>query len=96
MAVDVHSPSEATLITGDSMSIIKVWSLERSYGDSPSCRATEKQEISIHRTGINDLWFANGELWTGKFSNRFILRPRPGWRFMFTPLVVVEIDNTYD
>ncbi|PAV23553.1 WD40 domain containing protein [Pyrrhoderma noxium] len=73
IAVDVHSPSEATLITGDSMGIIKVWSLERSYGDSPSCRAAEKQEVSIHRTGINDLWFANGELWTASSDDTALL-----------------------
>lgn len=68
-AVNVQSASAATLYTADSMGIIKVWELERTYGDAPSCRATEREELIIHRTGINDIWFGQNQLWTGRLTS---------------------------
>ena len=68
LVADAHSTSAATLFTADSMGAIKVWSLERTYGDSggdPGCRATQKEDLQYHRTGVNDMWYGQGQLWTG-------------------------------
>ena len=65
IAVDVISDSSATLFTADTMGAVKVWQIERLYGDSPSCRATQKDELNVHRTGVNDIVYGQGQLWTG-------------------------------
>ena len=65
-AVDAQSSSSATLYTADSMGLIKVWTLERTYGDAPNCRATEREELILHRTGINEMWLGHNQLWTGR------------------------------
>ncbi|OCB84175.1 WD40 repeat-like protein [Sanghuangporus baumii] len=59
------------------MGIIKVWEIERSYGDSPNCRATQKEELIAHRTGINDMWFGQGQLWTASSDDTVLLTQRP-------------------
>ena len=61
----MHSEKSATLYTADSMGTIIIWELERSYGDSPNCRGTQKGELWMHRTGINDMWLGQGQLFTG-------------------------------
>lgn len=54
------------------MGVIKVWDLEREYGDSPRCRATLKTELLSHRTGVNDLWVGKGLVWSGECVEGFI------------------------
>lgn len=68
LSADAHSEHTATLFTADSMGLIKVWALERTYGEIPSCRASLKEEWSYHRTGISDIWYGQGQLWTGRWS----------------------------
>ncbi|KAL5529300.1 hypothetical protein ACEPAG_5285 [Sanghuangporus baumii] len=77
IAADVQSPTAATLYTADTMGIIKIWELKRSYGDSPNCRATQKEELTAHRTGINDMWFGQGQLWTASSDDTVLLTQRP-------------------
>ena len=55
----------ATLYTADSMGAILIWTLERTYGANPGCRTTQIGSVSGHRTGVNDMWYEKGELWTG-------------------------------
>ncbi|KAL5533214.1 hypothetical protein ACEPAF_4990 [Sanghuangporus sanghuang] len=77
ITADVQSPTATTLYTADTMGIIKVWEIERSYGDSPNCRATQKEELIAHRTGINDMWFGQGQLWTASSDDTVLLTQRP-------------------
>jgi hypothetical protein len=49
------------------MGMIKVWLLERDIGEgAPRWRATLRDELSHHRTRIDDIYFGAGMLWTGK------------------------------
>lgn len=67
LSAEAHSEHTATFFTADSMGLIKVWALERTYGETPSCRASLKEEWSYHRTGISDIWYGQGQLWTGRW-----------------------------
>ena len=67
MVAEAYSPTSATLFTADTMGVTKVWSLERAYGDDANCRAIEKSDITMHRTGVFDMWLGAEQLWTGEF-----------------------------
>ncbi|THH04696.1 hypothetical protein EW145_g5333 [Phellinidium pouzarii] len=77
VAADVHSSSSATLYTADSMGVILIWTLERVYGEVPICRATQIGALDIHRTGVNDLWYGHGQLWSGSSDETAILTHHP-------------------
>jgi hypothetical protein len=47
------------------MGIIKIWELLREPGSKPRWKASLKQELDYHRTRINDMFYGNGQLWTG-------------------------------
>lgn len=75
--------ASATLYTADSMGAIFIWTLERTYGDAPGCRATQIGSVTGHRTGVNDICYAKGELWTGSYWQRYsrIARSRADCNF---------------
>ena len=54
------------------MGAIKVWELEREYGNTPSCRPTLKTELWNHRIGVHDLWVGNGLIWSGERMANFV------------------------
>lgn len=54
------------LYTTDSMGLVKVWQLERTYGDNAACRATFEADLESHRTGVTDIWVGSGLVWSGK------------------------------
>ncbi|KAJ7702359.1 WD40-repeat-containing domain protein [Mycena rosella] len=58
------SETSAILYTGDSMGAIKIWDLVKETGAAPRWKSTLKAELSHHRTGINDMRFGGGQLWT--------------------------------
>lgn len=60
------SESTATLFTGDTMGIIRVWDLVKEAGPLPRWRSTIKEELNHHRTRINEIMYGSGQLWTGK------------------------------
>ena len=47
------------------MGIIKVWELEKEDGPSPRWRNTLKEDLTYHRTKINEIMYGNGQLWSG-------------------------------
>jgi hypothetical protein len=59
------SSTAATLFTADTMGKIKVWHLEKEDGPSPRWLSTLKAELDHHRTRIDDIFYGNGQLWTG-------------------------------
>ncbi|KAH8117238.1 WD40 repeat-like protein [Phellopilus nigrolimitatus] len=87
LAVDVHSASAATLYTADSMGVINVWALERTYGDAKAsaCLATQTGELSVHRTGVNDMWYGQGQLWTASSDDTALLTVHPAPTNMSQP-----------
>lgn len=61
------SDTTAVLYTGDSMGVIKIWDLAKESGESPRWKSTLKAELKHHRTGINEMRFGGGQLWTGEY-----------------------------
>lgn len=64
-AIDARtlSATSAELCTGDTMGVIKLWTLSKE-GDR--WRSTLKAEFDHHRTRINELYFNHEFLWTGE------------------------------
>jgi hypothetical protein len=60
-----QSNTSAILYTADTMGVIKIWELTKDQSTPPRWRSTLKAELSHHRTRINELYFGNGQLWTG-------------------------------
>lgn len=59
------SNTSATLYTADTMGVIKVWDLEMEGGDRTRWKSTLRVELNHHRTRINQMLYADGQLWTG-------------------------------
>ena len=55
------------LATGSTDEIIKVWDLTKERGPSPRWRITLKDELKHHRTGVNEMYYGEGQLWTGLY-----------------------------
>lgn len=66
--IDGHALSarSAVLYTADTMGAIKVWDVELEDG----WRARLREELGHHRTGINEMVYGNGQLWTGELLSR--------------------------
>lgn len=60
-----QSDTSAILYTADTMGVIKIWELTKDQSTPPVWRSTLKSELNHHRTRINELYFGNGQLWTG-------------------------------
>ncbi|KAG6854947.1 hypothetical protein C0991_009770 [Blastosporella zonata] len=60
----VLSDSSAVLYTADTMGIIKSWILKKDDGPSPLWRGSIQEELTHHRTRINEMLYGNGHLWT--------------------------------
>ncbi|KAF8184936.1 WD40-repeat-containing domain protein [Mycena galopus ATCC 62051] len=58
------SDTSVVLYTADSMGAIKVWDLVKESGDAPRWKSTLRTELMHHRTGINEMRFGAGQLWT--------------------------------
>ncbi|EIW85390.1 WD40 repeat-like protein, partial [Coniophora puteana RWD-64-598 SS2] len=61
---EAHSDSTVTLITGDTMGIIKVWKLEKTSDAEPLWKSTLEDTLDHHRTRINGLYYGSGFLLT--------------------------------
>jgi len=64
-------------MTADSMGIIKVYNLTVERDPQLYIRATQITEIEAHRTGINDMWYANNEMWTASSDDTVQFRRFP-------------------
>ncbi|KAI0047961.1 WD40 repeat-like protein [Auriscalpium vulgare] len=64
-ADDPHADTTYVLFTADSMGVIKVWRIRRDDAEMhPRVRAEPIDELVYHRTGINELVYGNGHVWT--------------------------------
>jgi len=82
LAVDTSSPllrsQPFLLYTGDSMGLIKVWSLEPPPADGRSgWRATLKGTLGGHRTGICDMVVDQGIVWSASYDATVLLQTYP-------------------
>ena len=59
------SVTSATLYTADTMGVINIWSIIKDNGSSPGLRITLQKELAIHQGRINEIFYGNGQLWTG-------------------------------
>lgn len=65
------SGDSAILYSADTMGVLKIWLLERdTLGQStdglpPRWRTTLQEDLTHHRTRINQLVLHNGHIWTG-------------------------------
>lgn len=60
-----QSETSAILYTADTMGIIKIWDLKKDNGTPPRWQSKLRNELDHHRTRINEMFFGNGQLWTG-------------------------------
>ena len=77
----------AELCTGDTMGLIKLWTLTKDAGSPPRWTGTLKSEFNYHRTKISDLHYGNGQLWSGKCSFR------PWIQVLFDLLYLYSLDR---
>lgn len=47
------------------MGVIKIWNVTKENGSSPCWRITLQKELPIHQGRINEIFYGNGQLWTG-------------------------------
>ena len=63
-----QSENSAVLCTADTMGVIKIWDLQKDNGTPPRWRSKLQSELHHHRTRVNEMFFGNGQLWTGARS----------------------------
>ncbi|KZS99178.1 WD40 repeat-like protein [Sistotremastrum niveocremeum HHB9708] len=68
--------SSCTLFTADTMGVVKIWTLDVNITEG-RCRPTLVNQFMDHRTGINDMWYGLGTLWTGSTDCTVIMRQYP-------------------
>ncbi|ESK88317.1 wd repeat protein [Moniliophthora roreri MCA 2997] len=64
----------AELCTGDTMGVIKLWTLSKDAGSPPRWSGALKLEFNYHRTKISDLHYGNGQLWTASTDETVQIR----------------------
>ncbi|TFK67916.1 WD40 repeat-like protein [Pluteus cervinus] len=73
----VISDTQAILYTGDTMGIIKVWVLNRGLDADSGWKATQREELSNHRTRVNEMTLANEQLWTASTDETVQVHSEP-------------------
>lgn len=68
MAGVAHSETSVTLMTADTMGVIKIWKLERESGPNPRWRSDLQDTLDCHRTRVTEILYGAGQIWTGKIE----------------------------
>lgn len=63
-----HSETSVTLLTADTMGVIKIWKLERESGPNPRWRSELQDTLNYHRTGVTEIHYGAGQIWTGNLE----------------------------
>ncbi|KAH7889920.1 WD40-repeat-containing domain protein [Phlebopus sp. FC_14] len=64
LAGTAQSDTSATLLTADTMGIIKAWHLEKEPDPQPRWRSTPRDTFNHHRTGVTEMYYGGGKIWT--------------------------------
>ncbi|KIJ60635.1 hypothetical protein HYDPIDRAFT_32058 [Hydnomerulius pinastri MD-312] len=59
-----ESSTDATLMTADTMGIIKIWKLKKESGPQPRWRSDLQDTLNQHRTRITEILHGAGQIWT--------------------------------
>jgi hypothetical protein len=70
---DVGAKS-VTLFTADTMGVVRAWTVTleeeaSSGGAAPRWTASLAAELNPHRTGVTELWYGGGLVYTGRHSS---------------------------
>ena len=67
-----QSGTSVVLYTADTMGVIKIWDLHKN---TDRWQSKLRGELHHHRTRINEMFFGNGQLWTGaRFLEVYLLQ----------------------
>ncbi|KAG8217307.1 WD40-repeat-containing domain protein [Butyriboletus roseoflavus] len=59
-----HSETSVTLMTADTMGVIKIWKLERESGPDSRWRSELPETLNYHRTRVTEIIYGAGQIWT--------------------------------
>ncbi|KAI0313627.1 WD40 repeat-like protein [Amylostereum chailletii] len=73
-----NSKESPTLFTSDSMGTIKAWDLRKEGDDGrPIWKSTLKADLPSHRTGVNEVIYGDGHLWSASTDETVRIHPYP-------------------
>ncbi|KAI0273810.1 WD40 repeat-like protein [Gloeopeniophorella convolvens] len=77
--LDPANPAALVLFTADTMGAIKVWDVARdsTAGARPIWRSTPRTELPRHRTGVTELAYGDGHLWSASADETLQLHAHP-------------------
>ncbi|KAI0035758.1 WD40-repeat-containing domain protein [Vararia minispora EC-137] len=82
-ALEVHPEAFASpdgpfiLFTSDTMGVIRAWEMCRIDGGRPTWKASPKADLHHHRTGVTQLKFGDGHLWSASTDETVQVLPYP-------------------
>ncbi|EPT05940.1 hypothetical protein FOMPIDRAFT_1044419 [Fomitopsis schrenkii] len=76
MAFRTVSDRSVVLYTGDTMGFVRVWDVSRDPQED-RWKITLLEELSHHRTGINEMLYGQGQLWTASTDESIKVYPHP-------------------
>ncbi|KAF8558477.1 WD40 repeat-like protein [Imleria badia] len=59
-----HSETSVTLMTADTIGVIKIWKLERESGPNPRWRSDPQDTLDYHRTRVTEIIYGADQIWT--------------------------------
>jgi len=72
------NPPHLVLFTADTMGVIKVWDVVKDSTEGPPIwRSTLRDELTDHRTRINEIVYGEGHLWSASADETIRLRVYP-------------------
>jgi len=77
-ALAFHTTSDRSIVlyTADTMGVIRVWDVTKE-DHSDQWRITQQEELCYHRTGINEMLYGQGQLWTASTDETVQVRLHP-------------------
>ncbi|KAG9318250.1 WD40-repeat-containing domain protein [Chiua virens] len=72
-----HSETSVTLMTADTMGVIKIWKLDKESGTNPRWRGDVQDTLNHHRTRITEIRYGDGQIWTASSDETVQIIPYP-------------------
>ncbi|OJA18508.1 hypothetical protein AZE42_08721 [Rhizopogon vesiculosus] len=73
----VNADGSVTLLTADTMGVLKVWKLDKEDGLRPRWRGTILDTFNHHRTRITEIIYGAGYIWTASSDETVQVMPYP-------------------